>query len=85
MAKYYAPEPDEWVSPIRNGYKMVCCDCGLVHDMDFRAVNLKYNRKKKMYEVHPIKKADVVFRVRRNTKAIYGHRKNHGIHVRTTG
>ena len=25
-----------WVEPIRRGYKMCCCDCGLVHDMDFR-------------------------------------------------
>lgn len=28
----------EWVQPIRRGYKMCCCDCGLVHDMDFRIV-----------------------------------------------
>jgi hypothetical protein len=26
----------EWVQPIRKGYKMGCCDCGLVHRMDFR-------------------------------------------------
>ncbi len=25
-----------WVQPVRRGYKMACCDCGLVHDMDFR-------------------------------------------------
>jgi hypothetical protein len=25
-----------WVQPIRRGYKFCCCDCGLVHDMDFR-------------------------------------------------
>ena len=25
-----------WVQPIRAGYKMACCDCGLVHTMDFR-------------------------------------------------
>ncbi len=25
-----------WVQPIRKGYKMSCCDCGLVHAMDFR-------------------------------------------------
>jgi len=22
--------------PIRRGYKMACCDCGLVHKLDFR-------------------------------------------------
>lgn len=26
----------EWVQPIRQGYRMSCCDCGLVHEMEFR-------------------------------------------------
>lgn len=26
----------EWVTPIRKGYKMICCGCGLKHDMTFR-------------------------------------------------
>jgi len=26
----------EWQQPIEKGYKMKCCDCGLVHIMDFR-------------------------------------------------
>lgn len=26
----------EWETPIRKGYKLICCDCGLVHDVDFR-------------------------------------------------
>lgn len=30
-----------WVQPVRKGYKLCCCDCGLVHDMDFR---IKDNR-----------------------------------------
>lgn len=25
-----------WVQPLRTNYKMACCDCGLVHDMEFR-------------------------------------------------
>lgn len=24
-----------WVKPKRKGYKMACCDCGLVHEMQF--------------------------------------------------
>lgn len=28
----------EWVQPVRRGYKMACCDCGLVHNLDFRIV-----------------------------------------------
>jgi hypothetical protein len=30
------PRAGEWVQPVRRGYKMMCCDCGLVHLMDFR-------------------------------------------------
>ncbi len=33
---YEKPEAGEWVQPIRKGYKLACCDCGLVHRMDFR-------------------------------------------------
>lgn len=36
--KYNEVEDREWVQPIRNGYKMMCCDCGLVHKLDFRIV-----------------------------------------------
>lgn len=28
----------EWVQPRRRGYKMACCDCGLVHTLNFRLV-----------------------------------------------
>lgn len=34
--RYDEPEAGEWVQPIRRGYKLRCCDCGLVHKMDFR-------------------------------------------------
>jgi hypothetical protein len=36
MAKYDIVEPDEWIRPVMNGYKMACCDCGLVHTIDFK-------------------------------------------------
>lgn len=36
MARYPSPAAREWVQPIRKGYKMACCDCGLVHRLDFR-------------------------------------------------
>ena len=34
--KYEAAQNNEWIQPIRKGYKMSCCDCGLVHELDFR-------------------------------------------------
>lgn len=36
------PQPYEivqegtWVQPLPKGYRMACCDCGLVHRLDFR-------------------------------------------------
>ena len=36
MQPYDQVTEGEWVQPIRNGYKMECCDCGLVHKLDFR-------------------------------------------------
>lgn len=28
----------DWIQPVMDGYRMVCCDCGLVHEMKFRAL-----------------------------------------------
>jgi hypothetical protein len=33
---YTKPASWEWVQPVLRGYKLACCDCGLVHRMDFR-------------------------------------------------
>lgn len=52
-----ARHPDgwsRWVLPVMDGYKMSCCDCGLVHDMQFRVTD-DYDR--------------VEFRVRRNSRS----------------
>lgn len=37
--KYTTPADGEWVQPVRKGYRMRCCDCGLVHTLDFRITN----------------------------------------------
>lgn len=36
MARYKSVQDGEWVQPVRRGYKMACCDCGLVHTLNFR-------------------------------------------------
>lgn len=43
MAKFKKIEANEdgwsdWELPIMEEYKMACCDCGLVHDVDFKIV-----------------------------------------------
>jgi hypothetical protein len=35
---YPEQKPNEWIQPVRSGYRMACCDCGLVHEIDFRIV-----------------------------------------------
>lgn len=34
--RFKRPKEGEWIQPTRNGYKLCCCDCGLVHRLDFR-------------------------------------------------
>jgi hypothetical protein len=36
MARFELPKAGEWIQPVPEGYKIACCDCGLVHNMDFR-------------------------------------------------
>ena len=55
--RYERPEAGEWVQPVRKGYKLACCDCCLVHRMDF--VLVKYGNGK-----HKIR-----FRVFRDNRA----------------
>ena len=50
--KYEELEHNEWVQPKRNGYRVSCCDCGLVHEMDFRVkkgrIEYRARRNKKL-------------------------------------
>lgn len=29
----------EWVQPTMRGFRLACCDCGLMHRINFRIVN----------------------------------------------
>lgn len=33
--RYEQAVDNKWVRPIRRGYRMKCCDCSLVHEIDF--------------------------------------------------
>lgn len=40
--KYVTITDGEWVEPTpQTGHQMACCDCGLVHKIDFRVVDGK--------------------------------------------
>jgi hypothetical protein len=52
----------KWTTPKTRGYKMACCDCGLVHDFEFRAI------KKGSLKVD-LRTIQIQFRVQRNDRA----------------
>lgn len=56
----------EWVTPIPKGYLMQCCDCGLVHEMQFKAFAETNQKRGGKFEIvdlpWPIR---VMFRARR--------------------
>lgn len=35
---YHQITEGEWVEPVHRKFSLQCCDCALVHDMDFRVV-----------------------------------------------
>ena len=36
MRSYEQVLDGQWIAPARHGYRQACCDCGLVHRVDFR-------------------------------------------------
>lgn len=84
MPKYKPrqPGPDgwsEWEPPIQN-FKMACCDCGLVHELQFKVLKVT-KRDGKDFEANELEwgKYRIAFRARRNNRAtgqIRRHRKD---------
>lgn len=80
--KKHAEQEDgwsEWINPVKRKYKMACCDCGLVHNMDFRIVEDKTPKDKKgVTRGKEYKKKDlaIVFRAQRNNRSTAQMRRN---------
>jgi hypothetical protein len=58
----------EWNSPKMKGYKMKCCQCGLVHDIEFQVVRFVGTKDKSgltKYEPVKNKNIQVLWRLRR--------------------
>ena len=60
----------DWVSPSpKQPYRMACCDCGLVHDLEFEAVEIVKQKRGGWWEGKPLEIAyRVLFRARRNER-----------------
>jgi hypothetical protein len=46
--KYPSVSAGEWVVPRRKYYRLGCCDCGLVHKMEFKLVDSWHGPGKKI-------------------------------------
>lgn len=56
-----------WVNPKMRGYLMACCDCGLVHEMEFKAFEVGKTYADGSYTMKPLPttKVQVSLRARR--------------------
>lgn len=67
----YKPEREQangwskWIRPVRKGYRLACCDCGLIHEIDFALINWPPGKK-------------IIFRARRDNRATAAHRRGRG-------
>jgi hypothetical protein len=69
MTSFRDIQSDQWVNPKRRGFKMACCDCGLVHDVDFRISKTAQGNQIQM-------------RMRRNRRSTAMIRRHNGITLR---
>jgi hypothetical protein len=78
----------EWLMPEMKGYKMACCDCGLVHDIDFKVIRVKKIKdfadgSSSYQRVYKRGKLQVMLRAGRNNRATGQlRRKKHKIEVK---
>ena len=58
----------DWIRPVMTNYHMSCCDCGLVHTLNFRALKVFKVHKNGIKEGVPLpkNKYEVEFKLRRN-------------------
>jgi len=61
----------DWQYPIPQGYRLICCDCGLAHNMDFRVVKITKQNPDGSYDVEVLDSKDyrVEFRAQRNNRS----------------
>lgn len=58
----------DWIIPIPKGYLMKCCDCGLVHEMEFKPI-VEKDRKRGAFKIVELPdNFRVMFRARRERR-----------------
>jgi hypothetical protein len=71
MPKHHKVQANERVHPVMSGYMMSCCDCGLVHKIDFTTVKVtrRYKDGSWRYRELDPEKFRVVFEADRHNRA----------------
>lgn len=56
----------EWHEPIMKGYRMQCCDCGLIHEVQFKVLEqLTDTDENGAWKAKPFKRGRFSWRLRR--------------------
>lgn len=78
MPRYLTPKAGELVLPNMKGYRMSCCDCGLVHRLDFEVFEITGRSASGTFTVKdmPSDKVQVGFRAYRDERAT-GQKRRH--------
>ena len=67
--KTYTPRTKDgwtkWISPIMQNYRLKCCDCGLIHEFQFKVIFTSRYEKKKWKTRIDDKSFEIMFRCRR--------------------
>lgn len=67
--KYPRVKDGDVIFPDMDGYKMACCDCGLVHRVDFEVVKQKLNLPTGEFLYKPVRGYRVSMKVARDNRA----------------
>lgn len=59
----------QWEMPRMRGYRWACCDCGLIHNMDFRVLRVYGHVGKNILMAKVVSGFRIEFRVKRNNRA----------------
>lgn len=89
MKNPHTPAPDEWVFPRLGAYRLICCDCGLVHEFDFAVIERFRDKSCGDGEYLPLLQKQghlaVAFRVRRNEPETQEIRRSERIKITKRG
>jgi len=75
MPKHQRPKVNddgwcEWIYPYMDDYRLACCDCGLVHQMQLKIVRVKHlSNKTMLVKDSKATSLTVAFRAKRHERA----------------